>query len=212
MLRNKHLQESENRLKELKAIEPLHNKIENRYKQEYEIPELEKRKKILEDLRNLPYHTKTDIEDINTHSVQYEKLRKAKLDERIRNRMDVIKSHSNYSISQHKTKTFETMAMRDEMQQSLEEEKKQERIRLQSNKKNYSKNVLDLHKPSVSKRKQEEMRAIIQEVNRSPTQKVNRIKYERSEHSILNNLNYRSINGKRSDTQDDLSRLHTNML
>jgi len=101
--------------------------------------------------------------------------------------------------------------MRDEMQQSLEEEKKQERIRLQSNKKNYSKNVLDLHKPSVSKRKQEEMRAIIQEVNRSPTQKVNRIKYERSEHSILNNLNYRSSNGKRSDAQDDLSRPHTNM-
>lgn len=197
MLRQKHLRESEHKLKELSTLEPLHNKIEKRYIEEFEIPELEKRKKILEDLRNLPYHSKTDIEDIKKHSAEYEKLRKKRLNERMAERMENLKSHSKFSIHQYKTKTFEQMAMRDEMQASIEEEKRQERLRLVQNKKHYAKNVIDLHRPTISKRKQEEMQKIIEDTNRSPTEKINRIKYERSQDSVLNNPLVHSFQGGR---------------
>jgi hypothetical protein len=206
MMRNRHLRESENRIKELKAQEPLFCKIESKFKQEFEIPELEKRKKVLDELRNLPYHTKTDIDDIRNHSVEYQKLRKKRLEERIKDRMDNIKSFSNYSVNKYKTKTFEVMAMRDEMQNSMEEEKRQERIKLLQSKNHYAKNVLDLHKPTISKRKQEEMKRIIEEINKPPNLKVGKIKYERSDDSILNYPLNRSMGGRMSQARNENGR------
>lgn len=211
MLRQKHLRESENRLKELRTIEPLHHKIEKRYMDTYELPELESRKKALEELRNLPYHSKTDIDDIKHHSIEYEKLRKQRLEERIKNRMDTIKSYSNYSMSNYRTKTFENMSMREEMERSLEEEKRIERLRMINNTKQYAKNVIDLHKPAISRRKQEEMRHIIDEMNRSPKEKINRIRYERSDNSILNYHGTKSINGRGSQMRDVDGNLVSNL-
>ena len=181
------MRESENKIKELRSLEPLHRKMESKFNNEFELPELEKRQKALEEMRHQPYHSKTDIEDINNHSIEYQKVRKEKLDERIRKRMDQIKSYSNYAFS-NKTKTFEQMSMREDMQNSIEEEKKQEKLRLLQNSKQYAKNVIDIHKPTISKRKQEEMKKIMEEMEKLPIQKVQKIKYERSENSILNNM------------------------
>lgn len=170
--------------------------MEQKFMTNFELPELEKRQKALEDLRNLPYHSKTDIEDIRNHSIEYQKIRKDKLDERIKKRMDQIKSYSNYSVSNYKTKTFEQMSMREDMQNSIEEEKKQEKLRLLQNSKQYAKNVLEIHKPTISMKKQEEMKKIMDEINLLPVQKIPRIKYERSENSILNQQFNSSAHGR----------------
>lgn len=199
-LRKKILKDSEIKLQELRTIEPLHEKYEKKYMDEFELPELERRQKILSDIAA---NNRSDFQSINQHSVEYNVIRKQKLEERMKKRMDQIKSYSNYSVSQHRTKTFEMMSMRDEMQASLEEEKRQERLRLIQNTKHYAKNVLDLHKPPISKKKQEEMKALIEDMHKSPQQKVARIKYERSDNSILNDGVTRSVNGRISRMKPD---------
>ena len=199
MLRTKHLKESERKLQELRSLEPLHEKYEKKYMTEVELPELEKRQKILQDIS---LQNKSDLQNIGQHSVEYEKLRKQKLQERLQKRMDQIKSYSNYNVAQFKTKTFEMMSMRDEMQQSIEEEKRQERIKLIQNRKHYAQNVLELHKPSISNKKQEEMRNLIDNLHKSPQQKVARIKYDR-DNSLIKYGNAKTINGRMSRMKND---------
>lgn len=138
-MRKKLLIESERKIKELRNAEPVFKSLEKKYVTEYEIPELENRKKVLESLRNLPNHLKTDSIDILNHSKKYDKIRKSNLEERIRNRMNVIKSQTKFDTEKYKTKTLERMLMRDEIQQSVEEERKNERLRLIQNTKHYAK-------------------------------------------------------------------------
>ena len=117
--------------------------------------------------------------------------------------MEVINSQTKFDTTKYKTKTLERIMIRDEIQKNVEEEKKNERLKLIQNTKNYAKNVLDLHKPAVSKRKQEEMQKLREEINASPQQKINHIKYERSTNSILNKPNKRTINERMNKTEMD---------
>jgi hypothetical protein len=59
-------------------------------------------------------------------------------------------------------------------------------------------NVIEMHKPPISKKKQEEMRKIIDEVNKSPQDKIKHIKYERSNDSVINKFGNRSMHGRTS--------------
>ena len=99
------------------------------------------------------------------------------------------------------------MSMRDEMKQAVEEEKKNERVKLIKNTKMYAKNVLELHKPNISKAKQEEMQKLIEEVEKPAQAKIARIRYERNNDSVLNEGNPRSLNGRikkvKKETRDE---------
>lgn len=50
--RRKKKEEEESRVKEVVKAKPLYQKYEQKYKQEYELPELELKKKQLEEIRN----------------------------------------------------------------------------------------------------------------------------------------------------------------
>jgi len=75
-MRRKFIIESEAKIKELNNKEPVYKSLERKYVTNFEIPELEQRKKILENLRNLPTHTKISSVDIMKHSKEYEIMRK----------------------------------------------------------------------------------------------------------------------------------------
>ena len=187
------------------------NKYEKKYMLEFEIPELEKRKKVLEELRNYPLYTKTDYENIRKHSMEYEKIKKQKLDLRIKSRMETIKVHHQYDPKKFKTKTFERLAMREDLEKNMEEEKKNERMKLINQTKHYAKNVIDLHKPKISVKKQEEMRKMVEETTKPPKQKVNKIRYERSVNSILNNPMKRAREVRGNSEISSLSKMDSSL-
>mmetsp|Transcript_30579 Transcript_30579/g.30059 ORF Transcript_30579/g.30059 Transcript_30579/m.30059 type:complete len:429 (+) Transcript_30579:1334-2620(+) len=215
-LRKKNLIESEQKIKELKKQTPLFKSLERKYFTDFEIPELQHRKKALEEMRNMPNHSKVDIENIKKHSLDYEMLRKKKLEERIQSRMEIIKSQTDIS-KKLQTKTYQRMKLRDEMEISVAEEKKMERLKLIQSTKNYAKNVNDIYKPSISTRKQSEMKRLIEEIDKPTKDKINKIKYERSANSILNRPNIlktldsgssRVRDGNDTIQMSDLSRLN----
>jgi hypothetical protein len=73
--------------------------------------------------------------------VEYELQRKFKIEEKLQSRLENIKSYDKFSVNKHKTKTFEIMSIREEMQKEILEEKKNEKYTLARNKKLYGKNV-----------------------------------------------------------------------
>lgn len=95
--------------------------------------------------------------------------------------------------------------MRDEMEHSLEEEKRQEKFKFLQNQKQYAKNVIDVHKPTISKRKQEEMRLIVEELKKPPIEKINRIMLSEDRlKSFENKKKLRALNSSSPKLNDNL--------
>ena len=72
----------------LKSVEPVHRKMADKYKEEVEIPEINRRLKLLISRRNDVLHNKPSSEDIQHHSTNYLKIRREKLEERINKRVE----------------------------------------------------------------------------------------------------------------------------
>jgi hypothetical protein len=96
--------------------------MKNKFVNDVVVPQIEERKQVLDHFRSLPFHDHIDREDIHKHSIEYDKMKKKRLEERMKERFEKIKNFK-YSIKQHKTKTFENMNMREEMKKTMEEEK-----------------------------------------------------------------------------------------
>lgn len=71
----------------LRSVEPHHTKIERKYKEEVELPEIHKRIKVLKDRSRDVLHKKPSFEEILDHSQNYMKQRKEELDHRIGERL-----------------------------------------------------------------------------------------------------------------------------
>jgi hypothetical protein len=63
--RKKNREESAFKIREVLNMKPLYKQIEERFKNEVELPELETKKKALEDLRN--FYKPIDLKEISTH-------------------------------------------------------------------------------------------------------------------------------------------------
>lgn len=163
-MRKKEIEEKERIYKEnLKKIEkPLYKKIEKQFEKEFVIPELEKRKKELAEKRN--FYRPIDKLTLLEHEKKYEEFKKQDMVKR----QQKYKTEEEYDPSKYKSKFMENVLDYDE-QQKLEQVKKYEEVsELMKKKKNYSKLVIETHKPKVSKRKKMEMELIKQNLQ-NPT-------------------------------------------
>jgi archaellin len=162
--RKKIIEENEKIYKEnLKKIEkPLYKKIEKQYEQDYVIPELEKRKIELAKKRN--FFQPINSEELEHHANKYEQARRQESAKRAQK----FKINETYDPSKYKSKFLDSVLDYDEDQKVENKKKYEEMGELVKKKKNYSKLVLETHKPKVSQRKKMEMQLIKQNLE-NPT-------------------------------------------
>ena len=81
-------------MREVKTGKPLFKQLEEKYKQEIEMPQLEQKKKQLEELRSL--HKPLDRKEIQEHAMKYESIKQTKMEEIKRTReMSLQKERDN---------------------------------------------------------------------------------------------------------------------
>ncbi len=102
---NKRKQEKERQMLEKKQIEsvlpakpkqPLYKLYEEKYKQEVELPQLEQKKKQLEEIRNFYKPVpKTELED---HAVKYERIRQGNIEEGRKHREQTLNQEREHYL------------------------------------------------------------------------------------------------------------------
>ena len=170
------------KLKE-KSSKPLYKEIEERYKKDVLMPELEKKKKKLEDIRK--FHKPIQKEDLDEGEKDYQEKLKLEM-EKQRIRREKWYSDIGYGVydeNKYKTKFYE---------QAMEDEKKKEdtrrvdsAIKREKAEKmnNYAKIVKEMHWPQVSPKKRQEIEELKYQMEHS-----NRPKFR----SPANNPRYNS--------------------
>lgn len=141
---------------------PLHAKIEHSFEESYVMPELEKRKQVLSQIRN--FHQPIRLTNIKEHSEQKKILLQEKLKEYFEKREDyaIAAKDTSDKYNSYFWKTVNTREAGEE-QKKLEE---QEAIRNRHQKSiDYAKNAMALYKPPISKKKKLEMELIRQNMN-----------------------------------------------
>ena len=142
-----------------KLQKPLYMKIEKQFEDQFIIPELEKRKKELAAKRS--FMKPIDGSEILNHEKRYESI----LKQESAKRANKFKVDTTYDPSKYHTKFLDEVLDYDSRAKQEEEQKTKEISALVSKKKNYSKLVMETHKPSVSKKKQMEMELIRQNLD-----------------------------------------------
>ena len=142
----------------------LYEKIRNNYEQNFVIPELIEKKKKLDNLRS--FHRPVQREELSQHAYNYEAILKAKIEEK---RMFREAKLSEYGIGTHKSSKLQTSIMKKTIQSERlhkmqQEQSMKEHMQKRSKVNSYSKIVKEMHWPSVSPHKQEEMEKLKKQV------------------------------------------------
>jgi hypothetical protein len=136
---------------------PLHSRIENKFEESYVVPELERRKRVLSEIRN--FHRPIRLTNIKQHSEQKKLLLEEKMKEYFGKRED-------YAVANKDTKdkyNSLTWKLVNEREAQEDDQKIQdERVNKNRHQKSidYAKNAMSLYKPSISKKKKLEMELI----------------------------------------------------
>jgi hypothetical protein len=173
-------------MRELQNSEPLHEKIKNKFKEEFELPEIQRKIEALKSRKNDVLHKKPTIEEVKEHNLNYMKNRKERLEERIGERINKIRSHSQLSSKVIRTKTQDRIKLRDELEKALAQENDHFKHVILKRRQEFGKIVIHNYAPQISQRKREELQNIIDTDHLPPSKKVKRIRYERPKDSILN--------------------------
>lgn len=150
-----------------KKSKRLHEEIEERYKEHILMPELEKKKKELEDIRQ--FHKPIKREDLDEHEKNY--LEKIKI-EREKQRMKREKWYSDigygvFDENRYKTKFYEKALEEEKKKDVKERVLSQNRKRKQEKMNNYAKIVKEMHWPEVSERKRQELNELKEKIEHS---------------------------------------------
>ena len=186
----------------LKKIEKntLYKQIEKRFEHDYVIPELERRKQELAAKRN--FAKPIDKEGILEHEKKYEEL----LKQEEAKRHEKYKYESDYDPNRYKSKFMDKIIKDEEQNKAQKDHKVEELSKLIKKKENYSKLVLETHKPTISKRKKMEMELIKQNLD-NPTaferMKKRMVSSSQNKIASVSNLN------KSQDSSLSSARQHT---
>lgn len=136
---------------------PLHSKLINDFEMHYTMPELQKRKQTLAEIRN--FRRPVRLSEIRDHSAKKKELLQSKLQEYFKKRED-LHNLSMDVADKYKSKFWQAVKER-EQKEELDKKMQKEDIKDRQKKKiDYAKNVMELYKPKISKRKKLEMNLI----------------------------------------------------
>lgn len=136
---------------------PLHKKITQNFHQKHVIPELQKRKEILSQIRN--FHKPIRLENIKEHSENKKVLFKEKLKEYFHKRSDYAQA-ANDNKDRYNSKFWKVVNDREKAERNMALKNKSEIHERHQKSLDYAKNVKELYKPEVSKKKKLEMELI----------------------------------------------------
>jgi len=146
--------------KETKKIvrkSPLHAKLAEKFEESYIIPELQKRKEALSKIRNL--HQPIRLTNIREHSENKKRLLEEKLKEYFGKRSEYA-SAATSNPDKYNSYFWKVVEQRERQENAkLKEEHLEARGRHQKSL-DYAKNVKELYKPTISKKKKLEMELI----------------------------------------------------
>ena len=138
---------------------PLHTKIVSEFKEKYELPELEQRKQQLAQIRN--FHQPIRLTNIKEHADEKKQLLQKKLQEHFKKREHLAECNKD-NKDVYDSKFWKVVKTR-ETEENLQEQKEKDEVKERHLKKiQYGKNVVNIYKPKVSKKKQLEMTLIKQ--------------------------------------------------
>ncbi|CDW87268.1 UNKNOWN [Stylonychia lemnae] len=194
--RQKYREDSQVKIKTVINSKPLYKQYEEKYIQEIEMPQLEMKKKQLEELRNL--HKPIQKQDLLEHAMKYERMKQQQLED--------IKKHRDLSIQAEKDRTANLRyKIKESLNLSVIDPKKiedekilEERKKYTDKVRNYAKQVKEMYWPKVSETKQLELE---QRIDQLRSQNI-----RRSVNDLTGdgkNTNRRSGRGTASATQDD---------
>lgn len=140
-----------------KVSKPMYKKIEERYNQEVLMPELEKKKKDLNNIRK--FHKPMKREELDEFEKDYQE--KVKI-EREKQRIKREKWYSDigygvYDENRYKTKFYEKAIAEEKIKAELDRESSSHRKHKADKMNNYAKIVKEMHWPTVSPRKKKEL-------------------------------------------------------
>ena len=138
--------------RKLSKARPYHEQLEERYKKEVEMPELEKKKKELMEKRN--FYKPIDKIEIMEHQRRYEEAVRSKTDAK---KLERDKATADWAVkgdpAKHKSKFLEDIVERelhDKEERDKEDDEKRRRMEKMGN---YAKFVKEMHWPKVSEEK-----------------------------------------------------------
>jgi hypothetical protein len=136
---------------------PLHARIENKFEQSYVVPELEKRKKVLSEIRN--FHRPIRLTNIKQHSEQKKLLLEEKMKEMFGKREDYAVANKD---TKDKYNSYTWKLVNEREAQEDDQKIQNEKVNKNRHQKSvdYAKNAMSLYKPSISKKKKLEMELI----------------------------------------------------
>lgn len=150
-----------------KAEKRLHEQIEERYKQDVLMPELERKKKNLDEIRK--FHKPIKREELDEHEKNYQEKIKIEM-EKQRMRREKWYSDIGYGVydeNRYKTKFYEKAIQEEKFKESDKRVASQDRKRKHEKMNNYAKIVKEMHWPQVSERKRKEMEEKKQSIENS---------------------------------------------
>ena len=160
--------------KKYTSKKPRYQEIEEKYNSKTEFTYLEKKKQMLASLRDL--HQPLNMELIEQEQKKYEEIVREKNAKKRQELIQKLKENEqNYDYSKYKTKYMEQV-IEDEImkkeQQSIEFEKRQQ---YREKWREFDEYVKKKYKPVTSRRKQDEINKIKEELMMNPKERVRRL-------------------------------------
>jgi hypothetical protein len=146
----------------------LHQEIQDRYKSDIIMPELERKKKNLESIRK--FHKPIKREELDEHEKDYQE--KIKI-EREKQRMKREKWYSDigygvYDEGKYRTKFYDKVLQEEKQDESKKKVNSQTKKRKKEKMENYARIVKEMHWPQVSPKKRQEIEEIKQMMEQAP--------------------------------------------
>eukprot|EP00347_Sterkiella_histriomuscorum_P008518 403344795 len=174
-------------VKQVMRAQPLYMVIEQKYKSEIELPELDQQKQKLKQLRS--FYKPVNELGIDKHKKNYEIQRK-QMENEIRKQRDLQSKSIREHVAQLRYKPHLNDFKDEEIQRQMEEQEKvkEEKKRIQEKVGNYAKYVKEMYWPKVSETKRNELMLIKSNLKTQPAQRV--YSARRKQLPSLNDENY----------------------
>ncbi|CAI2362401.1 unnamed protein product [Moneuplotes crassus] len=144
----------------IKNTKYMHEKLEEEYQQNVLMPELEKKKNELKEKRD--FYKPIDRKEIDEFQKQYEENIKLKNEEKRHKREQWYSDigGDNFDPNRLKTKIYDKVMEEDKGNQDMRSKKIEDRTRRQEKMNNYARIVKEMHWPTVSHKKKQEIEQI----------------------------------------------------
>lgn len=187
------------KIKDVKKSKPLYKQFEEKYQNEIEMPQLEQKKKQLEELRS--FYKPLDKKELTEHAQKYEHLKSTKLEEIRRSReLTVVEQRNHVKGLRYKPSTgvreLDSQKVKMEEETLVEEKKK-----LVDKVNNYAKYVKEMYWPKVSESKVMELQQIKENLGSQKVRRVPNITPMPGIHSSIQSARNKKIN-MNSDTDE----------